>query len=161
MGGKEIESDVDVEDFLAQEGVTKSIYALTARRKCWKCGQKTTVIGFFFMTGNTVYDVFNITKCPDELVKMIKEKFPFWKKSYSKTAKESYYANHCENCGALQGDYFLHNEPGEPFFGIDYPCLSQIAQHIPLEKYTFSGALDCSIGMSAGLDPQEWMKNFI
>ena len=28
----------------------------------------------------------------------------------------TYYANHCERCEALQGDFYLHSEPGGAFF---------------------------------------------
>jgi hypothetical protein len=38
--------------------------------------------------------------------------------SYSKTVNARYWANTCEHCGALQGDFFLYNEPDGPFFGL-------------------------------------------
>src|SRR4030088_731185 len=31
---------------------------------------------------------------------------------------ESYFANHCPRCGALQEDLYLHSEPDQPFFSI-------------------------------------------
>jgi hypothetical protein len=31
---------------------------------------------------------------------------------------ESYFANHCPRCGALQEDLYLHSEPDQPFFCI-------------------------------------------
>lgn len=32
-------------------------------------------------------------------------------------------ANHCNHCDALQGDFFLHNEPDGPFFSMDAEAL--------------------------------------
>lgn len=37
---------------------------------------------------------------------------------YSKVVRHKYWANTCGNCGRLQGDYFLYNEPDGPFFGM-------------------------------------------
>jgi hypothetical protein len=38
----------------------------------------------------------------NELAGKINRLFPNYKIAYSKTAESSYWANHCENCGALQ-----------------------------------------------------------
>jgi hypothetical protein len=32
-----------------------------------------------------------------------------------KMSKGNYFANHCEHCNALQGDFYLHEKPGEAF----------------------------------------------
>jgi hypothetical protein len=37
--------------------------------------------------------------------------------TFSKSIQESYWANVCEHCGAIQGDWFLFSEPDGPFFG--------------------------------------------
>ncbi len=39
-----------------------------------------------------------------ELGKAIRMRFPFFYPDYSHTMEESYYANHCESCRALQGE---------------------------------------------------------
>jgi hypothetical protein len=38
----------------------------------------------------------------------------------AKTSGETYWANTCPHCGAIQGDWFLESEPDSPFF-----CLNQ------------------------------------
>ena len=159
MEEKDIKYDADVGDFLMQEEGTKTLYVLKAKKECWKCRQKTTVIGFFFITKNILCTISNITKCPPDMVKKVQEKHPLWREGLSK-AGGAYYANHCEKCGSIQGDYFLHNEIGRPFIGLDEKCLAQIIQHVPLEKYLFTGSLECTIGMGAGMNPQEWLKRF-
>lgn len=42
----------------------------------------------------------------NELTGKINRLFPNYKIAYSKTAESSYWANHCEHCGALQGAFF-------------------------------------------------------
>lgn len=46
---------------------------------------------------------------PDErkLGEAVRKRFPFFQPDYSYTMEMSYYANHCETCGAMQGDHFL------------------------------------------------------
>ncbi len=46
---------------------------------------------------------------PDErkLGEAVRKRFPFFHPDYSYTMEMSYYANHCETCGAMQGDHFL------------------------------------------------------
>lgn len=41
---------------------------------------------------------------------------PWLRMTYSKTVGGSYLGNTCQQCGALQGDFFLHCEPGGAFF---------------------------------------------
>lgn len=37
----------------------------------------------------------------------------------SKTINDIYWANTCPYCRSIQGDYFLHDEPDGPFFGVN------------------------------------------
>lgn len=47
-----------------------------------------------------------------------KDKY-YFSKDYSRTINDYYFANHCEHCKTLQGNYFLFNEVDSPFFIID------------------------------------------
>jgi len=62
----------------------------------------------------------------NELVGKINKLFPNYKIAYSKTAESSYWANHCEHCGALQGDFFLHSEPDGAFFPLEIEEYEQL-----------------------------------
>jgi HNH endonuclease len=42
-----------------------------------------------------------------KLGEAVRKRFPFFRPDYSYTMEMSYYANHCEKCGAMQGDHFL------------------------------------------------------
>jgi hypothetical protein len=74
------------------------------RAVCWKCGRGIDV---FTWRGHSMW----ARTCPLEgrpkTVKLV----------YSATAGGMYYANHCDGCGRIQGDWFLYHEPDGPFFG--------------------------------------------
>lgn len=115
----------------------KPFYVALNKRVCWKCGELTEVIA---LASNNFYELdyvnvddendlsqewfkqeyFSFFSTPEyidqEVVKLIQRKFPFYKLGYSKTINGKYWANHCQNCNALQGDFFNHNEPGGAFF---------------------------------------------
>lgn len=50
---------------------------------------------------------------------VLKESYNF-KFGYSKTMMSSYYANHCQSCNTIQGDFYLFDEPSSPFWIYDY-----------------------------------------
>jgi hypothetical protein len=102
---------------------------------CYKCANKTAVIAlasnnFYYLSTDENEDEkwfradgLSFFSMPifieNELVGNINRLFPNYKIAYSKTAESSYWANHCEHCGALQGDFFLHSEPGGAFFPLE------------------------------------------
>jgi hypothetical protein len=54
-----------------------------------------------------------------EILDIVCSRFPAFKLGFSKTVNGKYWANHCEHCNALQGDFFMHDEPGGEFSPID------------------------------------------
>ena len=122
---------------------------------CYKCGNKTVVIS---LASNNFYYL-NIDENEDEkwfradglsffsmpifieneLVDKINKLFPNYKIAYSKTAESNYWANHCEHCGALQGDFFLYSEPGGAFFPLE------IEEYNQLTFITISSKFDVEI----------------
>jgi len=45
----------------------------------------------------------------DRIGLKVQSRYPFYKKAYTRTANTHYYANHCPQCGSLQGDWFVFN----------------------------------------------------
>src|SRR5699024_8269441 len=110
-------------------------YIALNKRECWNCSQLTPVITPATNNYYALYSYYEnrekislnsfhrdqisffsyLTYINKESQKLILEKFPFFKYTYSNFAKFKYWANHCENCNILQGDWFLHNEPGGAF----------------------------------------------
>ena len=98
---------------------------------CYKCANKTAVISlasnnFYYLNTDENEDEkwfradgLSFFSMPvfieNEIAGKIKRLFPNYKIAYSKTAESSYWANHCEHCGALQGDFFSTFRTGRRF----------------------------------------------
>lgn len=55
--------------------------------------------------------IYYVDYLPDAVLARIHAMSRHYFLDYSKTTNSSYYANHCECCGMIQGDYNLHCEP--------------------------------------------------
>lgn len=110
-----------------------SIYLFEGKQRCWKCNKYTTVIGLgignnicFYesMPGEFSYGyspkgivflswVNSEKDIPDKLLKYMKTKY----KVHSTTTKAGgkCFANHCEHCGAVQGNNYIFNESDTVF----------------------------------------------
>lgn len=109
---------------------------------CYKCANKTAVISlassnFYYLSTDENEnekwfraDGLSFFSMPvfieNELAVKINGLFPNYKIAYSKTVESNYWANHCEHCGALQGDFFLHSEPGGAFFPLEIEEYEQL-----------------------------------
>ena len=76
----------------------------SAKRRCWKCGESTVVWNW---PGHVMWDD---QEPPKPIPSNVR-----W--AYSGAAMGDYWANVCEHCGAVQGDWYLYMEPDRPFFG--------------------------------------------
>lgn len=109
-------------------------YIITGTHKCFKCKQATHVIGFgiekyFEFYDPKVYDTdspceYNsgeihicsfIEGLPEKFYTYLEKNYNYFN-SYSKTLSEYCFANHCSNCGIIQGNFFLFDEVDSPFF---------------------------------------------
>ncbi|MXQ48812.1 hypothetical protein GRB29_05335 [Streptococcus pneumoniae] len=104
---------------------------ISGKKQCYRCQKWTTVSGVGLTSDNfksllypevdivnpTGYDIYIVAwssileKLPSQLTEYIIQTYPV------KTRKNSYY-NICENCQALQGDYFVYSalcNPDNPF----------------------------------------------
>ncbi len=103
------------------------LYIVEEIRTCFKCKNKTTVIGYGVKKYFHVYDsetygmstklnieegdneihiASHIYPLPDKLLEYLKVRYGYYE-SYSNTTKSSYLANHCTNCKVIQGDFNL------------------------------------------------------
>lgn len=74
--------------------------------------------------------VSNVTLLPSSVITRVMLRTVNYRVDFSKTAESSYWMNHCDNCGAKQGDFQLYHEPGGAFFPMD----QQDAEGISLER---------------------------
>jgi hypothetical protein len=108
-----------------------SAFVACAPTTCWKCGGPIEVITIYCKTGAvdgqplSSFCVSSVTSVAPALSNELK-RWPHFRLSYSRTAEEEYWANHCTHCDTLQGDFFLHNEPDGPFFSMDAQALTSI-----------------------------------
>lgn len=115
--------------------VKSPIFIAKSSRSCYRCFECTPVIALaslkfmalddsnedgysFYETG--YFSFFSMPTYVDpDFQTLLKEHFPYFKQGYSRTVGGMYWANHCINCGALQGDFHMHFEPGAEFWPID------------------------------------------
>ncbi len=96
-------------------------YVATTEARCWRCRASIEVVCIYCATGEICGDryeefaVSNVTAI-DEALRPQLAGWPHFRFGYSRAAGGRYLANHCPHCRALQGDYFLHCEPGGAFF---------------------------------------------
>jgi hypothetical protein len=105
---------------------SEQAYVASARVACQQCQSKIEVICIYCQSG-LVRDesleplmkltVSNISALDSALERQLAP-WPAFKQVGEPGSQAGYFANHCPRCGALQEDYLLHDEPGDPFFSI-------------------------------------------
>lgn len=119
---------MDTPNFIRLQG---PLELASAEAVCWKCSKPTPVHALLaadledFEEGEEpmqleaptfVYDL-SPESIPPAVRAQLAAQAPNYKPTYSRTVGESSWANVCVHCGALQGAFFMHNEPDGPFFG--------------------------------------------
>lgn len=105
--------------------IFKPLYMAGKKISCWKCGERMSVIALIAPktddpdVDDGVCILSSIKDMPKDLLEYIQSRVPNFQMKYSKTVEDSYYANTCPKCSSLSGDFFLHSEPGGPFFPTD------------------------------------------
>lgn len=95
---------------------------------------------------NEVCVLSDIVDLPEEIRTYIQERVPTFQFRYSKTVQSKYFANTCPNCGSLSGDFFLHSEPGAPFF----PTSEEEASSLNLKEIPVQGTVTIQAGFHVG-----------
>ncbi|HWU13442.1 MAG TPA: DUF5710 domain-containing protein [Caulobacter sp.] len=110
-------------------------YVVTAPHRCWRCHQTTIVAGFLMAPGFEDFSVwkddphghghwgggegwrfaFHIDTLPSPIAAQAIMRAPRYRRVLNHAARSAYWANHCSECEALQGDVQLFEEPDGPF----------------------------------------------
>lgn len=114
--------------------------------RCWNCREKTKVFGFILPSGHETFEpyedgrgewhrhddltiVYYVTDLFPSVASRINSFSKRYRLDFSKTTQSSYWMNHCEYCGAKQGDFHMYCEPGGAFSPTDEHSASGIVLH--------------------------------
>lgn len=118
---------------------------------CWRCETVMPVIALLAPkiddTEDQVGVLSGIDNIPGEILRFIQGRVPTFKLKYSKMAGKKYFANTCPKCGVIYGDFFLHDEPGAPFFPED----EDAAKFLYIKEIPLTEPIEVSAGLGFGL----------
>jgi hypothetical protein len=118
---------------------------------CWRCGADMPAIALIAPnvpeTEREIFVLLNIRQLPPQVLKWIRQRFPMFRLKFSKTTQSKYHANTCPKCGVLSGDFFLHEQPGAPFF----PTTKEEAKHLSIETIPVSESMTVRAGLGIGV----------
>jgi len=98
---------------------------------CWRCGNTSLVIALLAAVLDREYEdaydqnseqpsVFaNVELLNPEAACILRTEYPRYRPDYSQAQRQRVYMNHCSECGAKLGDFYLHNEPNAAFWPLD------------------------------------------
>lgn len=132
--------------------VSPPLYLLGMKVPCWRCNSRMPVVTLLAPrvadTENQVCVLSNIERIPQEILGIIQKRVPTFQFRSSLMAGSKYFASTCPNCHVIYGDFFLHSEPGAPFFPVsEEEARSLYLTEIPLSK---SIKIDASPGFGLG-----------
>ena len=124
------------------------LYLAHTMTSCWRCGAAMPALALVAPnvaeTEGGICILSEVQQLPESVLQFVRQRFPSFKQKYSKTLGQRYYANTCPRCGVISGDFYLHSEPGAPFF----PTTEKEAKELTLEpgSITVRGGLAMGVG---------------
>lgn len=100
---------------------------IESQRICWKCNKHTPIIALRFYSNVSDVELkdgepevrIGVKYLDSNILKLIQSAYPFFGYRMSKAINETYLANSCIHCKALQGDFYLYQEIDSPFLDVD------------------------------------------
>jgi len=131
--------------------INPPLYMIGMKVSCWRCNSRMTVIALLAPnvddTEDQVCILSNIENIPEKILSFIQSKVPTFVFKYSKTVGAKYFANTCPKCKVIYGDFFLHGEPGAPFFPLD----ENEAKFLYIKEIPLSEPVEIEAGVSVGV----------
>ncbi len=128
------------------------LYLVTAVTTCESCGADLPVAALLSphvsKTPGEVCVFSSILELPDIVRDYIQKRVPTFRLESSRLTQSAYYVNTCPHCLASCDDFFLHDEPGAPFF----PTSEQEAALLKIETIPLTQPvlIRASYGMGIG-----------
>ncbi|WP_395011106.1 hypothetical protein [Undibacterium sp.] len=132
--------------------ISPPLYLIGMKIECWKCGERMPVIAFLAKLDlaedieREICVLSDVVTLPEDVLGYVQKRVPTFQLRYSKTVQGKYYANTCPSCGMLSGDFFLHSEPGAPFF----PTCEEEAGLLFLTEIPISSPVYIDAGLHGG-----------
>jgi hypothetical protein len=132
--------------------ITPPLYLVNGSALCCECENEVSAICLIApAVEDAEYEgepcvISYIESLPPAVLQFIHTRFPTFRRKFSYTAENAYYANVCRNCEALQGDHYLH-QPGGPFF----PNSEEEAANLRLIEVPLSGPVEIDAQDSYGI----------
>ena len=127
------------------------LYLAHTMVSCWRCGAKMPALALIAPNvaeaDGEICILSEIEELPKAVLQFVGTRFPSFALRYSKTAGSRYYANTCPRCGVISGDFYLHSEPGAPFF----PTTEDEAKELTLEPVLLTGSITIRGGLAMGV----------
>ena len=130
--------------------IDSPVYLASTTIGCWRCNADMPAVAIIAPNvpeaEGEVCTLSDIRSLPSNLRSFIQKRFPSFRLKYSKTTQSEYYANTCPKCGMLSGDFYLHSEPGGPFF----PTSEEEATHLTVVEIPLDGPVEVEAGLGMG-----------
>lgn len=114
-------STIKIHELVKQFIQTNGIKVYQWEKVCWKCGKTTPVysyyLGYELEELDEYLSTFGMIGLGDlePIDRMLVKAIPSIKERYSNATKSKYVANGCVHCDALQGRYYIVDDPHEIF----------------------------------------------
>ena len=130
--------------------IAPPLYVAHTIISCWRCGAKMPAVALVAPNvaeaDSEICILSEIEELPNVILQFVGNRFPSFTLRYSKTVGSRYYANTCPTCGVISGDFYLHSEPGAPFF----PTTKGEAKQLTLEPVPLAGPITVRAGIGVG-----------
>ena len=132
--------------------ISPPMHLVTGHWDCWRCGSDMTVVALLCENADESemgpFILSSTATLPSDVVDFVQRRCPTFRLTFSKTIGAKYFANNCPRCGVISGDFYLHSEPGAPFFPTEEDdARSLTLELIPLAK---SVVIDSGCGYGTG-----------
>jgi hypothetical protein len=123
--------------------VSDEVLVVSGQVRCWHCLSDTEVVCLYcqtgFIDGEAMVDfsVSNVTRI-DEALRLQLVRWP----NYHPVRRRGIlgcFANHCARCQRPQVDFYLHCQPGGPFFSFQDPVAQELKIHALQGRVRLSG----------------------
>ena len=137
--------------------VAPPLYLIGMKINCWQCDSRMPVVAILAPNvidyeadddeEKTVFALSGIVEIPQDILAFIQKRVPTFQLRASHTAGYRYFANTCPQCHKIYGDFYLHCEPGGPFF----PTSEQEAKLLYITEIPMTSEIEIKASPSSGL----------